>query len=69
VGDCGRMWPRATLSCTTGNSLRASQNPVTGRVRPAGRMLPVPEITHLSTFLDLTIKLIIARVDIAATFG
>ncbi|CAK8674648.1 unnamed protein product [Clavelina lepadiformis] len=40
--DCGGMWPQATLSCKTGNCLRAAQNPVAARIRPAGRMLPTP---------------------------
>ena len=44
----------ATLSCTTGNSLRASQNPVTGRVRPVGRMWPVPVINVIAAVLFLT---------------
>jgi len=33
------MWPRATLSCTNGNSLRASQNPVTAPDSPRIRIL------------------------------
>ena len=34
------------LPCTARKSLRASQNPVTGRIRPAGRMLPAPALNN-----------------------
>ncbi|CAK8685474.1 unnamed protein product [Clavelina lepadiformis] len=35
------MWPQATISCKTGNYLRAAQNPV------AGRMLPAPDLDEI----------------------
>ena len=41
------MRPRATLPNKVKCGLRAGQNPFTGRIRPAGRMLPMLGVWYL----------------------